>query len=1029
MASLTQQNKQNMALPQIAIVDVNNYDNKVTAFAKLQGLGQLTSASTAKLISRDPSIKVAYFWVFDSMVASRFVEQNHSHDHVLYKASHNHLEPLNKLGIKFKKISDPSSELSANALWMDGPFAIEEDGSIPESSVNISSDINYRGVIAMIYKDLDAVSSIHGHDASEFAKIIFNKTSGFGMLKKLLWNSAAEKIVFEKQKAEEAVAYVIISGGTAADNIYTTPGPDGKCYWTGPVHNHDSGTPTSEGYTGWMGGERHIRNANQPKLRRIETLNTTTHDYTIFERLSAIRIEESREAIHPNASIISPLCLTADKRGICRGFFTINWSQILKRYVLFPNMVQAEARGLSKINEISIYRTNSTDGKERLVVSSKQIGSFATITDNTTIEAEEDHLTEEATKEISTGFITELTNLLHMPETASGFRSFAMADLTTNELQDGELTYKVEISFEDGTILLLNSFFSRLQQDYIKLNQYLSDYELSYQTGQHIKYDQAEYAGVWRSAAKNITNLLSYFGGFDVPRAQKELYLLTNPKSATIEGIERLLKLMQNKIEELAAVMSGFVQDTPAGSGEAHANIVVSGNRSSSLLFLEHIWRNNPINIGEYNKHGYDYLSTSKIELDSVGLSATSMIDYDLLTHLETLKHFPSDSIANENMLSINGVTSDLSSAKYSFLTPNFIKIPDLQIFETFNHISNRSVTLKSPQEYFNFLIDLISYRENGRIASSGITLTETEQNLNECENDIRSDQVVNLFTQHVITHAFSFLGISVSEDHESEEYKALAHAGGNEEVVQKLQLLGADTAETRNSDAELEDQDTSQATEQLFTSSLNASGVTFSLVENYLDLCRLTKALDCVKEMQNNTSIASLPNQYKAIHFSNTPSAITTNWSAGMKNVNNIAFFHLMHKNISIVEVFRGYANNQFSPIWRPLNKFDMNEAAQNNKNYILCRLRREYNNLPCPLPTNQFLNMPVYNECFLISLSPAQTSSAVQPMNALDDLDNDATLDIDNSVLKSADTITTSASGLGPGLSMGLYDSIGGA
>jgi len=669
-------------------------------------------------------------------------------------------------------------------------------------------------------------------------------------------------------------------------------------------------------------------------------------------------------------------------------------------------MVQDDARGLSKINDISISRFNSTDERESLVVSSTQLGSFAAITDNTTKKAEEDHVvTGEVTKEISTGFITELTNLLHMPKTASGFRSFAMADFTTSDIQDGELTYKVEISFEDGTVLLLNSLFSGLQQDYIKLNQYLSDYELSYRTGQHIKYDRAEYTGVWTSAAKNITNLLSYFGGFDVPRLQRELYLLTNPKSATIEGIERLLNLIQNKIEELAAVLSGFVKDESAGTGEARANKVLSGNRSSSLLSLEHVWRNNSINIGEYNKQGYDYLSTSKLELSSAGLSTTSMINYDLLTHLETLKYFTPDSITNENMLSINGVTSDLSSVKYSFLTPNFIKIPDLQIFETFSHINNRSIALKSPQEYFNFLIDLISYRENGRIASSGVALTETEENLNECENDIRSDQVVNLFTQHTIVSAFSFLGIDVSEDHESEEYKALAHDGGNGEVVQKLQLLGDATAETENSNDELEGQDTSQITEQLFTSSLNASGVTFSLVENYLDLCRLAKALDCVKEAQNNISIASLPNQYKAIHFSNMSSVTTTNWSAGMKNVNNIAFFHLMHKNISTVEVFKGYANNQFSPIWRPLNKFDVDDAAQNNKNYILCRLRREYNDLPCPLGTNQFLNMPVYNECFLISLPPAQTSNAVQPTNTLDILDNNTTLNINNGVLRSTD------------------------
>ena len=990
--------QQPMSLPQIAIVGINNYDNKATAIAQFQGPG-------ASLARSDPSIRVAYFWVFDSVIASKFVEQSHSYDHVLYKASHDHLESLNSLEIEFKKISGPSSELSAGTLWMDGPYAIEEDGSIPESTVNISSDIDSRSVIAMVYKDLDAVSSINGLDINSLAKIIFNKSSDFGMLKKLLWNSAAEKIVLDKQKAEEAVAYVIISGGTAADNIYTTRGDDGRCYWTGPVHNHDSGAPASEGYTGWMGGEKHIQNANQPKLIRIETLNTTTRDYTVFKHLSDIRIEESREAIHPNASIISPLCLTADKHGVCRGFFTINWSQTLKRYVLFPNMVQTEARGLSKINEISIYRTNSTDGKERLVVSSKQIGSFETIVDNTTTEAEENQLTQETTKEISTGFITELTNLLHMPETASGFRSFAMADLTTSGLQDGELTYKVEISFEDGTILLLNSLLSRLRQDYIKLNQYLSDYELSYQTGQHIKYDQAEYAGVWTSAAKNITSLLSYFGDFDIPGAQKELYLLTNPKSATTEGIERLLKLVQNKIGELHAVMSGFVKDRPAGSGEAHANKAVSGNKSSSLLSLEHIWGNNSINIGDYNKHGYDYLSTSKIELSSAGLSTTSMINYDLLTNLETLKHFSPDSVVNEDTLSINGVTSDLSSTKYSFLTPNFIKIPDLQIFETFNHINNRSVTLKNPQEYFNFLIDLISYRENGTIASSGLALTETEENLNEDERDLKSDQVVNLLTQHLITRTFSFSGIDVSEDYESEEYKALTHDGDNEEPQLKSQLFGAGAAETINSNAELEDHDTSQTTEKLFTSSLNASGVTFSLVENYLDSLHITKTLDCVKEMQDSVSIASLPNQYKAIHFSNRPSTTTTNWSAGMKNVNNIAFFYLMHKNISIVEVFKGYANNQFSPIWRPLSKFDVSDAAQNNKNYILCRLRREYNALPCPLPINQFLDIPVYNECFLISLPPTQTSGAAQPTNTLDGLDNDNTIIMNNAVLISTD------------------------
>ena len=60
--------QQPMSLPQIAIVDINNYDNKATAIAQFQGLD-------ASLARSDPSMRVAYFWVFDNTIASRFIEQ------------------------------------------------------------------------------------------------------------------------------------------------------------------------------------------------------------------------------------------------------------------------------------------------------------------------------------------------------------------------------------------------------------------------------------------------------------------------------------------------------------------------------------------------------------------------------------------------------------------------------------------------------------------------------------------------------------------------------------------------------------------------------------------------------------------------------------------------------------------------------------------------------------------------------------------------------------------------------------------
>ena len=997
-------------LPQIAIVDINNYNNKVTAIAELQGKGNISGTDIGKAFAAlDSSISIAYFWMFDKHLISRLVDQNQSTDHILYQASQEHVQPLNNMATKLATINDPSLEVSSGALWMDGPYAILEDGKLPESTINVSPDTEYRAVVAMIYRDTGGLARSTGMDLEAFSELLMTGGSALNSVKPVLWNTAAEKIVFEKQKVDNAATYVITSGGTAADNVYTAPGENGKCYWTGPVHYHSEQRPGPGGYVGYMGGKRHRHNGNQPKLRRVDTLNTTTHDYTVFERLEAIKVE-GVEPITPREGMFSPLCLTTDKAGTCKGFFTINWSQILRKHVLFPNMIQEDARGLSRIKDISVYRTNSIDGREKLIVSSQQIGTFSPIADNTTTDAKVDLVMEEKTGDINTGFITELTNLLHTPQTnSSDFRSFAIADFTTSKMHDGELTYRVEISFEDGTVLLLNSLLERLKNNYFNLEQYLSDYELSVSTGRKIMWDKTDYAGVWSSAIKNITSLLSYFGAFNKSAAQRELYLLINPQSATLEGVERMAKLVREKIEQLTNALSGFIREkSRGGRNEKKSNMTISGNRSSSIISLERVWENDSINIGDYNKHGYDYLTTSKMGLSSAGLSTVSTTDYESLVGLETLKHFSPDIAFSDIILSTEGVNSDLSLNKYSFLTPNFIKIPEAGDFETFTHINNRSVALKSPEEYFNVLVDLISYKENGTIVSSEVALTEIEENIDICDNESAMAQVLNLKTQHAVVSTFSSLGVDVVDDYESDEYKALSSMGGNTGEVLLANVLGRDDAETKNSNSELEERDTSKRVEKQFSSTLSTGLLTFSLVENYVNLCKQTEALGCLEQL-SNTAVSALPNQYKAMYFSNTPGLATTNWSAGMKNVNNMAFFHLMHKNITTVEAFRGYEQNKIAkPIWQRLDRVHLDEAKSANKNYILCRMRREYYDMPCALPTEQFLNMPVYDECFLIHLPSAQANRNVQegsgPVeNMVDVLERDDTLNINNKLLRS--------------------------
>jgi len=810
-----------------------------------------------------------------------------------------------------------------------------------------------------------------------------------------------ERVINKGTRVEEAVVYTIQEETGSPVDARSIESSEGICVWKGEVHYHSPENPAPDGYVGWMAGPR---SRMGPKLNRNTVPNTTVRDYTIFDYLSTIDLspKERRKIPEYKNAYVSPLCLTRDDIGNCKGWFTINFEELVKDNCYFPRLITKQTLGLSRITNIEINRTSRTNAKKKLIVSSEQVDDFVLVANNTTSFMEIDRVTEEYTKEVITGYITELTGKLHIPDNSAQHnlsqRTFAMTDYSMQEEKEGIHTYDLEISFKDGTITWLGQIIRKLEGGVVNLLQYYNDLEDVLNRGQKINFRQQPYTisnkGPWQYSIETVVELLSAFSTIETERIQEQLYLLICPQTGTLVGVEKMLDFLRKTISMLKSSLFGIIKDSATIAGKARllkSNRTASGNRPPSAIIINHVFAEtfDATNNGDI---GYVYLNTTLSGVDSPGLSTLSMNNYISLADRETLKYFPIETVQS-NAVSAGNSQDDLSFTKLSFLTPNSIKLPGAT-FEVATHVNNKSVNLLNPGDYLNVLMDVLSYKENGTFATSKVQLSErtstsgfqrlssgtktadraaddTDTVLEDRANCIPETNqellLLGAHTKYALSHTLSFLGIQVTEDHESEFHKI---SSGTR--ILQTDVLSPSDSEVSNSNDELETEDDTKIS-NLFTNSVDASKILFPLMTSHLNLqdsslmmCRLINIKDTAKRK-------FLPNQYKAIYLADAGIRTNNNWTDGIENINNLSFFYLMNKNLTTVEVFRGFRSGFVSlPIWERLTQSHMNDAMNNNKQYILCRLRRGYSGMPGIIKDDTILNyIPIQDECFLIDVS----------------------------------------------------------
>lgn len=362
--------------------------------------------------------------------------------------------------------------------------------------------------------------------------------------------------------------------------------------------------------------------------------------------------------------------LTSDSDGGARGAFSFNIRDAVRHKSKFGwlikdhyTSIETEVISLSTIKEIKIYR--------KRVQKKNGINSLNSLY--------------ESYVEIDGGI--EDVRLLRLTEknfkkmrTHLGVPFYTFSDLETASLSDGEYSYMVDISIEDGTIEFMNRKYDLLKSIAKKIE------ELYHESS----YNQTR-AGYFNESFKefiynfHVSHKISmqYFavelidiGSLFYDLSSKLFSVLksyTDPSSGSHQGISDLMefcnKLLNNFQEVLSSHSYSIGRVSMAGPSRNQNEIHIQEDLAG--VFDSNLEKGGGVDYVEF----IDSDGNVTPYTESIGLNVVSGLDYTERSAVEAAKLFREPSAIREYSIGANAVNiSNVVENAYAFLTPTAIK-------------------------------------------------------------------------------------------------------------------------------------------------------------------------------------------------------------------------------------------------------------------------------------------------------------------------------------------------------------------
>ena len=852
-----------------------------------------------------------------------------------------------------------------------------------------------------------------------------SEASGIGELKKHI-----PEDLFYGQPIVELVS----NNGVTASNrraLYeVNPTTLVKKMWHGPVHQMPDGR--------WMTGETHqpgdrllieeqIDNSIIQDFRSTATMEKQLFDFNITEnpilgRDSLKILNNDNLDIDRKVTYFSNFFNSRDANGRCRFFFSLDKLTMAKKNSTFPKLYQTGDSALlaalinhTSIKELRIFR------KE--VMGGGCLGSeYISVKD---LDLNEVPTPVAELNQISGNGVVRETNLFssNLREKAPYMVHYTGLDSSIDKL--GQYKYSVEVDFTDGTVDYVKNTLRMLQDMYQGLKQYedlsnnISLNSSNVNRGLKIRYfnsisnrfipqfiqEVSQHAeplvkimADTTQRKKMIKDFLDIYDLFTLDQAvntQKEERLknfsvMTDPEHGTPEGINYLVRIMLNLINQiksaLGAVSTGPTQKPQASSTSDQAPTRDRAYRPKVITItkefsqIEELFNAKVPNL--CGTHYIDFFNNESQEVKN-GLSSLSTNDYRQRVSNETLKLLKEDA----NFVKISsGENADLSGTKFSFLAPHRISFSRDQFLDLLELATTPQFYKTS--HYDSAMAKILLFNQCENISSIGSLKVSSKPSHQE-KYSVEKQELRNVFIDYFSKKNCTVDSMEAFQIREAKDVSNPLTARGkdsrqnySQEYLDRTQAEQERRFDTTNPNVVFS---------RLLRQDVTPEGMTFKPRQMY----NVQLRPNLIKHFKDNSGnehhskiLTSLytfvanpppPGQTQAGPPSAPISAGGDILRLKYDNIDhaNASFIYFNFFNTVKIQYFVGYSegpNNEAqmkSPLWAQLGSADFATISEQNSN-VLCRFTKTSNG---PFSKDS-LDFPMYNEYFFID----NTSTSLQ-------------------------------------------------
>ena len=601
------------------------------------------------------------------------------------------------------------------------------------------------------------------------------------------------------------------------------------------------------------------------------------------------------------------------------------------------------------------------------------------------------------------------------------YRNFAITDHSVDDVTDGVYQYSVKVEVEDGAVIFVKNLLKNLQSS---IQQFSLYYDLS-SSPEFYDFNSKQFkdaflqyfitAALSDSRARRtpggaqidfanspwveplatfvvtlaaLTDTISHTETASADQMYKQLFMLSNPKTGTPEGISAVLGLMgelETILESVVGTNKKVETDLTvrAGSTSSGKSLLLKAEKMFSSLYDSEV----------PNSYGLDFLGASDRN-NFAGVKTITFDDYSKRLITENRKYFSRRASANPipdisplQTVDIAGVEPHLSNfGKYAptYLTPYIAKNgksslmnhqPNLQ-FNKHNDFSIKYLNALANNQAGSFPVTKVSKTTNvekvGFLGKLGISVMTPGQ--------ARAKEIGQMGTSIISSVKVMSDGSEfVEETIEYSNREVVIPMAGVDEVIN---IFSSDLSLFNNARLSLENPLSNMANQevkQLSRSDFEVPGIG-SGASDLLDFATDTNG-DVHADL-----VERIPNQIKSIFYGGSGGIRKDYFSFEYDYLNDFRSanaFIWNYQVIAKVESFAGFQRTDAGTsmaagaIWKPFDA-DKYEQSETPGGSLLCRLVM-YNDSALNIGVSKYADIPYYDTYFFIAPNTAEAISRI--------------------------------------------------